>query len=1061
MDLQTLSNLFATTLNPNPNVHKAAELEIRRISGQEGMPAALLQIIGSDNVDLATRQACSVFLKNRVANSYALDPARTHPDNRNPIAPSDRAALKLSVLPLLSESPSRAITVQLASTLKTLVSHDFPDRWPELMSSVKQMLASTNIRELGAGCIVVLEMIRAFRYRQRSDVLPQIVAELFPTLVNIATQLLSSPPAGAEQEIPAILHVILKTYRSSIILNLSAHQQSAESLVPWGRLLFQVVNLQIPAEAVPADTDARERSEWWKAKKWAYGVLGRLFHRFGNPSQLPSAMRIEYGVFSHHFVESFAPEIFKIYLQQVELYVSGQAWLSKKCQYQIFTFFTECVKPKSTWALLKPHFEMLVSTFVFPNLSFTPEKQELWDTDPVDYVRTSVDEYENYSSPVSAATTFLFQLVSSRSKTTFMPILGFVNSVLASNPAAPQRFGALNMTAALGPFIMRHAEVKNNMAQFMSQHVLPQFTSPEGYMRAIACEVLGTVERADITWDSEENMNAHFRAVAAVMDDPELPVRVQSALALTEMVTTHEQVRAAVAPQVGKVIQDLLKLSDETDLDILNSSMEAMVEQFQDELLPVAAQLTARLCDSYLRLARESLVQDENAPKGADLDSLMESDGDDDKTYAAMGVAKTISTIVSSIDSSPEILAQVQEVIIPIITFTLENKLLDLFDNMYDLVDSLTFKTHQISPNMWPIFEITYTLFKSDAIDFLDEMLPSLDNFVSYGTEMFKARADYRQMILDIYTTSITNQQLGENDRVNGSKLAEAMLLNLRGHVDDALQSIINTALGQLDSANSTALRLANLEVLINAVLYNPAAALQLMEQYRAGMSREFFDRWFAAINSDSRLPRVHDKKLTIVALSAAMEMDPAAIPEVLRDGWHGIVAGALKVFKELPKAIAGRKALQDALQEEVEDDVSDDYFDLNNEDDGEHSVPRLHDASDSMISDDIWDQDSAYIEMLANEGVRLREQSEKEGDNDAASDTSSDSEIDEELGFISPLDTVDPYSVFQQALTTLQTKNAPMYQAATTSLDVEQQTLLMEVMRIAVTQQSGENGSA
>jgi importin-7 len=32
--------------------------------------------------------------------------------------------------------------------------------------------------------------------------------------------------------------------------------------------------------------------------------------------------------------------------------------------------------------------------------------------------------------------------------------------------------------------------------------------------------------------------------------------------------------------------------------------------------------------------------------------------------------------IVSSIDSSPEILAQVQEVIIPIIRFTLENKAL-------------------------------------------------------------------------------------------------------------------------------------------------------------------------------------------------------------------------------------------------------------------------------------------------------------------------------------------------------------------------------------------------
>ena len=64
-------------------------------------------------------------------------------------------------------------------------------------------------------------------------------------------------------------------------------------------------------------------------------------------------------------------------------------------------------------------------------------------------------------------------------------------------------------------------------------------------------------------------------------------------------------------------------------------------------------------------------------------------------------------------------------------------------------------------------------------------MLPSLDNFVSFGTDVFKARADYRQMVLDIYVTCMGSPQLGENDRVNGCKLAESILLNLRGHVDD------------------------------------------------------------------------------------------------------------------------------------------------------------------------------------------------------------------------------------------------------------------------------------
>lgn len=65
------------------------------------------------------------------------------------------------------------------------------------------------------------------------------------------------------------------------------------------------------------------------------------------------------------------------------------------------------------------------------------------------------------------------------------------------------------------------------------------------------------------------------------------------------------------------------------------------------------------------------------------------------------------------------------------------------------------------------------------------EMLPSLDNFLSYGSDVIKSHVDYKQMMVDIYTTSITNDQLGENDRVNGSKLAESILLNLRGAVDD------------------------------------------------------------------------------------------------------------------------------------------------------------------------------------------------------------------------------------------------------------------------------------
>jgi hypothetical protein len=151
-----------------------------------------------------------------------------------------------------------------------------------------------------------------------------------------------------------------------------------------------------------------------------------------------------------------------------------------------------------------------------------------------------------------------------------------------------------------------------------------------------------------------------------------------------------------------------LHLSEETDLDLLNLAMDKMVEYFQEELIPVAAQLTERLvnhlvsCDAYLltleqcaayqRLVREAIAAEEGPGRSLDVDDLVDG-ADDDKTYAAMGVAKTIATVklvfpywysrqlswrqvVSSVDSSTEILLQVQEYIIPIVTFTLENKML-------------------------------------------------------------------------------------------------------------------------------------------------------------------------------------------------------------------------------------------------------------------------------------------------------------------------------------------------------------------------------------------------
>lgn len=58
------------------------------------------------------------------------------------------------------------------------------------------------------------------------------------------------------------------------------------------------------------------------------------------------------------------------------------------------------------------------------------------------------------------------------------------------------------------------------------------------------------------------------------------------------------------------------------------------------------------------------------------------------------------------------------------------------------------------------------------------------------------------------------------------------------------------------------------------------------------------------------------------------------------------------------------------------------------------------------------------FITHRQFQGARLREKSERQAAGDDISESSEESDILEELGFISPLDVVDPYISFKQALT-------------------------------------------
>src|SRR5690606_33644837 len=188
------------------------------------------------------------------------------------------------------------------------------------------------------------------------------------------------------------------------------------------------------------------------------------------------------------------------------------------------------------------------------------------------------------------------------------------------------------------------------------------------------------------------------------------------------------------------IMQQLLKLTNEVELDQLANVMEEFVEVFASELTPFAVELTEQLRDTYLRIIGDIL--EKGSP---DEDGILA----DDKSITALGVLQTIGTLILTLESTPEVLLHLENVLVPVITVTLENRLYDLYNEVFEIIDSCTFSAKSISPTMWSILELVHQAFKSRADIYVEDMLPALDNYIRYGSNMFKQNENYFAAIID------------------------------------------------------------------------------------------------------------------------------------------------------------------------------------------------------------------------------------------------------------------------------------------------------------------------
>lgn len=229
---------------------------------------------------------------------------------------------------------------------------------------------------------------------------------------------------------------------------------------------------------------------------------------------------------------------------------------------------------------------------------------------------------------------------------------------------------------------------------------------------------------------------------------------------------------------------------------------------------------------------------------------------------------------------------------------------------MFEIIDSCTFAAKGISPNMWQAFELIHATFKAGAEYYLEDMLPALDNFVQYGTPQLVQKPEYVQALYSMVEYMFTDpeQQSGGLERICACKLAEAMTLSLRGHIDNCVEGFIVMSMTILASQDVKlkSYKIYLMEMVINAIHYNPILTLQVLEN--KGWTNRFFSLWFGSMTS---FKRVHDKKLCIVAISALLDVNHEQVPASVSVGWPRLLQGITELFRTLPAAMKSEPPAQ------------------------------------------------------------------------------------------------------------------------------------------------------
>jgi hypothetical protein len=375
-----------------------------------------------------------------------------------------------------------------------------------------------------------------------------------------------------------------------------------------------------------------------------------------------------------------------------------------------------------TYKMIKPHMEFILFRVIFPCLCLSENDLELFTSDPIEFVRRVHTPLEEWLDLRVAAITLLQNLGRYRLKDTMPKLLPFLQGVLneyrqiqlgavvAPGPVDYRRKeGCLVALSSLSNLLMEKPAYKAELEPLIINHVLPEFRSPVGYMRSRACMFMENFH--DIEWRDPNLVQSVLAGLLACLRDPCLPVQTSAACTL-RLYLSDQSARPMVIPILPDIVREYFRIMSEVENDVILSALQTIVMEFGDEIHGIAVMIVSELLSAFSYYSKQG-------------------EEDDEAAFSAAQCLDTVSAVLEVVHEKPDILRQIEALLMPLIVTTLIEEQVEYVDNVVDILGYLTFGGDGISTDLWRVCGPLLVALSTWAADYIVEVSTTLMNFIA------------------------------------------------------------------------------------------------------------------------------------------------------------------------------------------------------------------------------------------------------------------------------------------------------------------------------------------